>query len=125
MKIVGITAGDNIFYKNKGFGDSPELNVSAYLLNVGVNCQLQKGMTPVYNLYLGLGLFNILQFQYNFISQRKWRLRTEVPILSEYPVWKAEPESWKERLNLVAQFEFNHDNSRFNCLSVGVSYLIL
>ena len=122
---IGITLGNDFFYNSKNIGISPELSITAIILNASTSIQIQDYKKPVYCLFLGIGLFNILQVQYGFSNQNKIRFRIELPLLSDFPLWKKEPKIWTDRLNFKFQYEINFDDTEMNHIGLGVSYLLL
>jgi hypothetical protein len=123
-KDVAVTFGSDILLSVNSMGLSPEMSITALFLNTAASIQYRNTAEPVYSLYLGIGLFNILELQYGYSGYNKIRFRTELPMLSSFPLWKNEPETWQDRINLKLQYEINLDNPPLNTFGFGVSYLV-
>jgi len=116
--------GNSFIYRNNAIGTQPELNLTALIVNTSINFQFQNKLEPRFNLYLGLGVFNIIQCQFGFSSQFKIRLRSELPIFQEGPLWSKYDVKWYQRINLLLSYEWNLKDDRLHAFGAGISVLL-
>lgn len=124
IKYYGLSCGSSACINNIGTSFMPEVNVTATIINAGTSILFQSNFQPAYTLYIGLGLSNLVQFQCGFSNQIKFRIRLELPVLSDFPIWKISPKSWEDRLNLLIQYQWVPKQSVINHLGFGISYLL-
>lgn len=127
----GLTVGSSILFNEYGKGLSTEYNLTFPLLfNFGGNIQFQDAIKPKYNLYIGIGLLNLLQLQYGTdFSASKLRIQSFFPILSESRiVWEDYDnryKHWYTRINLHLFYENNFSDSKMSNFGFGIQFLIL
>lgn len=127
---AGITAGSTMYFNEYGKGLSTEYNLTFHFLNFGGNIQFQDEIKPKYNLYIGLGLWSLLQLQYGTdFTANKLRIQSFLPLLSEHLIlWnttKYRYDDWSDRINLHLFYEKNYSDSKMSNFGLGFQFLIL
>lgn len=125
IKAPAISVGNSLYLNGNGLGTSPELNVNMFLFSAGTSVQYQYEIKPIYNVYLGIGLANILQIQYGYSGDNKLRVKTEYPVFSNSdPMWDPVLDGWEDRLSLLINIEANFNNMKYTHLGVGFTYVV-
>ena len=124
---VLISTGSSILFNDIGTAGSAELNLTMQLLNIGGNIQLQDKIPPKYNLYIGLGIEEILQFQYGTdFFYKKLRIQSIFPLSSSGYTFHKEIRDtpWYNRINLHLFYEKNYTDSKMSNFGLGFQFLI-
>lgn len=113
-KPLNFSAASGLCFNSLGISSLTELDFTLLIFNGGATIQLQEARIPLHSFYFGIGLFNLVQLQYGRSSDHKFRIKYDLLILSDSPIWKINPKAKKDKLALNLNYELNFNQSNLN-----------
>ena len=127
--LSGVIIGNGVFWNKYEIGNNTDVHAVLTFFNFSSGVNFSSRYKPTFNIFGGIGLFNLFQFQIvcnlQNSHEKLFRFRSEIPIFNNDILWKDSGDKILTRINLQLYFEQNIDDNHQKKFGIGAGFLIL